>query len=108
MLYCPCLDEMVIMDSRFAYFPPWFCSQLLAPTFFGARSRTVYIYVVLKHFHVTLMFPLHLLPGLLFPAKPAQLFQNLTMSLTCVACSLKHIIHFWHLRDMVEMESLFG
>ncbi|KAH8402917.1 hypothetical protein KR222_000097, partial [Zaprionus bogoriensis] len=97
--------EMAI-DSALAYRPLWFCFRLLAPTFFGARSRAVYIYVVLLHFLVTLMFPLHLLLGLLLPAAPAQVFQNLTMSLTCAACSLKHAAHIWHLRDMVEIEKL--
>lgn len=105
---CPCPREMVIIDSAHAYRPLWSCFRLLAPTFFGARSRTVYVYVVLLHFLVTLMFPLHLLLGLLVPATPAQLFQNLTMCLTCAACSLKHVTHIWHLRDMLEIEALLG
>lgn len=106
--YFPCLCKMAIIDSTVAYRPLWFCFRLLAPIFFGARSRMVYVYVVLLHFIVTLMFPLHLLLGLLLPAEPAQLFQNLTMSMTCAACNLKHIMSIWHLRDMVEIESLLG
>ncbi|XP_064535242.1 odorant receptor 33c [Drosophila montana] len=96
----------MVIDSTRAYRPLWVCFRVLAPTFFGARSRAVYVYIVLMHLLVTIMFPLHLLLGLLLPATPAELFKNLTMTITCVGCSLKHIIQIWHLPNMMEIEAL--
>lgn len=94
------------IDSTLAYRPLWFCFRVLAPTFFGATSCSVYVYMILMHFLVTVMFPMHLLLGLFLQGGPAELFKNLTMSLTCAACSLKHIIQLWHLPHMMEINSL--
>ncbi|EDW64444.1 odorant receptor 33c [Drosophila virilis] len=96
----------MLIDSTRAYRPIWFCFRVLAPTFFGARSRTVYVYLVLIHLLITLMFPLHLLLGLLLPATPAELFKNLTMSIICVGCSLKHIMQICQLPNMMEIKAL--
>ncbi|XP_068150912.1 odorant receptor 33c [Drosophila tropicalis] len=94
------------VNSLRVYRPFWFSIRLLAPTFFGAKSRAVQIYVVLLHLLVTIMFPVHLLLGLLLQPTPDEMFKNLTMSITCMACSLKHIVHLFHLSDIVEIEAL--
>lgn len=97
---------MVIIDSLSFYRPFWICMRLLVPTFFKDSSRPVQLYVVLLHILVTLWFPLHLLLHLLLLPSTAEFFKNLTMSLTCVACSLKHVAHLYHLPQIVEIESL--
>ncbi|KAH8378528.1 hypothetical protein KR093_011826 [Drosophila rubida] len=96
----------VVVDSTRAYRPLWLCLRVLAPTFFGASSHLVAACMWLLHLLVTLLFPLHLLLGLLLPATPSEMFKNLTMSLSCAACSLKHIVHLWHLPHMVEITAL--
>ncbi|EDW45857.1 GM26659 [Drosophila sechellia] len=97
---------MFIIDSLSFYRPFWICMRLLVPTFFKDSSRPVQLYVVLLHILVTLWFPLHLLLHLLLLPSTADFFKNLTMSLTCVACSLKHVAHLYHLPQIVEIESL--
>ncbi|KAH8353565.1 hypothetical protein KR084_011881 [Drosophila pseudotakahashii] len=99
---------MVIIDSVRFYRPFWLCMRVLVPTFFKESSRSIQLYVVVLHGLVTLWFPLHLLLHLLLHPSPAELLKNLTMSLTCVACSLKHLAHLYHLPEIVEIESLIG
>ncbi|KAH8392872.1 hypothetical protein KR215_006057 [Drosophila sulfurigaster] len=96
----------VDIDSTRAYRPLWLSLRVLAPTFLGSSSHLVLACTLLLHLLVTLMFPLHLLLGLLLQATPAEMFKNLTMSLTCAACSLKHIMHLWHLPHMLEISTL--
>ncbi|EDW88123.1 odorant receptor 33c [Drosophila yakuba] len=98
---------MVIIDSLSFYRPFWICMRLLVPTFFKDSPRPVQrLYVLWLHILVTLWFPLHLLLHLLLLPSPAEFMKNLTMSLTCVACSLKHVAHLYHLPQIVEIESL--
>ncbi|XP_022224936.2 odorant receptor 33c [Drosophila obscura] len=80
--------------------------RLMAPTFFGSTQRPVQIYMVLLHVLVTFMFPVHLLINLALQPTSAELFQNLSISMTCAACSLKHVAHIYHLQDSVEIERL--
>ncbi|XP_034472245.1 odorant receptor 33c-like [Drosophila innubila] len=94
------------IDSTLAYHPLWLCFRVLAPTFFGATSYSVYVYMILMHLLVTVTFSLHLLLGLFLQADPAKLFKNLTMSLTCAACSLKCIVQLWYLPHMMEIKTL--
>ncbi|XP_034098265.1 odorant receptor 33c-like [Drosophila albomicans] len=96
----------VDIDSTRAYRPLWLSLRVLAPTSLGSSSQLVFACTLLLHLLVTLMFPLHLLLGLLLQATPAEMFKNLTMSLTCAACSLKHIVHLWHLPHMLEISTL--
>ncbi|KAH8412642.1 hypothetical protein KR009_003959 [Drosophila setifemur] len=97
---------MVIIDSVRFYRPFWLCMRMLAPTFFRKTTLPVRVYVVGLHLLVTLGFPLHLLIHLLPLPEPADLFKNLIMTLTCLACSLKHVAHLYHLPKSVEIESL--
>ncbi|XP_017115492.1 odorant receptor 33c [Drosophila elegans] len=99
---------MVIIDSVRFYRPFWYCIRVLVPTFFNDSRRPVQLYVAVLHVLVTLWFPLHLLLHLLGHLSPADLMKNLSMSLTCVACSLKHVAHLYHLPEIVEIESLIG
>ncbi|KAL7740340.1 hypothetical protein ACLKA6_018781 [Drosophila palustris] len=94
------------IDSTLAYRPLWLCFRVSAPTFFGATSHWVYGYMLLLHSLVTVMFPMHLLLGQLLQGGPAEFFKNLTMSLSCAACSLKHIVQLWHLPHMMEIQTL--
>lgn len=62
--------------------------------------------MVLMHLLITVLFPIHLLLGLLLPTTtPVQLFQNLTMSIVCLSCSLKHVMQIWQLPHMLEIET---
>lgn len=99
---------MVIIDSVSFYRPFWLCMRILAPSFFHKATPLVRAYEVVLHALVTLWFPLHLLLHLLLHPSPADLFKNLTMSLTCVACSLKNVAQLYRLPEMVEIESLIG
>ncbi|EDV58857.1 odorant receptor 33c [Drosophila erecta] len=99
---------MVIIDSLSFYRPFWICMRLLVPTFFKDCPRTVQLYVVLLNILVTLWFPLHMLLHLLLRPSAADFMKNLTISLTCLACSLKHVAHLYHLPQIVEIESLIG
>ncbi|EDV99372.1 odorant receptor 33c [Drosophila grimshawi] len=96
----------MVIDSTRAYRPLWICFRVLVPTFFGARSRTVFVLMVIVHFLITVMFPLHLLLGLMLQGTPAERLKNLTLSILSTACSLKHIMHVWHLPQMMEIEKL--
>ncbi|XP_017049055.2 LOW QUALITY PROTEIN: odorant receptor 33c [Drosophila ficusphila] len=100
---------MVTVDSVSFYRPFWLCMRVLVPTFFKDSPRPVQLYVMVLHGLVTLCFPLHLVLHLVVHhPSPADLLKNLTMSLTCVACSLKHVAHLYHLPEIVEIESLIG
>ncbi|KAH8282521.1 hypothetical protein KR054_008133 [Drosophila jambulina] len=97
---------MALINSVRFYRPFWLCMQVLAPSFFKAVTPFVRAYEVIVHILVTGWFPLHLLLHLLLHPSPADLFKNLTMSLTCVACSLKHVAQLYRLPEIVEIESL--
>ncbi|KAH8334568.1 hypothetical protein KR059_011502 [Drosophila kikkawai] len=100
---------MVFINSVRFYRPFWLCMQLLAPSFFKeSTGPCVRAYEVVLHVLVTAWFPLHLLLHLLLHPSPADLFKNLTMSLTCVACSLKQVAQLYRLPEIVEIESLIG
>ncbi|XP_033150830.1 odorant receptor 33c [Drosophila busckii] len=94
---------MTNINSRRAYLPLWFCFHCFA----GAKTRVGQLLRLLLHLLVTVMFPLHLLLGLvLVPATATELFKNMTMSFTCVACSLKHLVQIYHLPQMLRIEQL--
>ncbi|KAH8260850.1 hypothetical protein KR038_007788 [Drosophila bunnanda] len=97
---------MVLINSVRFYRPFWLCMRVLAPSFFKESTPFVRAYEVVLHVLVTVWFPLHLLLHLLLHPSPADLFKNLTMSLTCVACSLKHVAQLYRLPEIVEIESL--
>ncbi|KAH8329399.1 hypothetical protein KR074_010033 [Drosophila pseudoananassae] len=97
---------MVGIDSVRFYRPFWICMRILAPTFFGQPTRLLRAYVVALQFLITLCFPLHLLLHVLLHPAPADLFKNLIMTITCSACSLKHVAHFVHLPEIQEIDSL--
>ncbi|XP_001356970.3 odorant receptor 33c [Drosophila pseudoobscura] len=95
-----------VIDSVRVYQPFWWCMRLMAPTFFGATQRPVQIYVGLLHLLVTFLFPVHLLVNLAMQPTSAELFQNLSISMTCAACSLKHVAHLYHLQEIAEIQKL--
>ncbi|BFF95471.1 odorant receptor 33c [Drosophila madeirensis] len=95
-----------LIDSVRVYRPFWWCMRLMAPTNFGATQRPARICMVAVHLLVTLMFPVHLLVNLALQPTSAELFQNLSISMTCAACSLKHVAQIYHLQDMLEIEQL--
>lgn len=97
---------MVVIDSVRFYRPFWICMRILAPTFFGEPTRLLRVYVVALQFLITLCFPMHLLLHILQHSSPADLFKNLIMTITCSACSLKHVAHFVHLPEIREIDSL--
>ncbi|KAH8249541.1 hypothetical protein KR032_010406, partial [Drosophila birchii] len=97
---------MAIIDSVRFYRPFWLCMQVLAPSFFNETTPFIRAYEMVLHILVTAWFPLHLLLHLLLHPSPADLFKNLTMSLTCVACSLKHVAQLYRLPEIVEIEGL--
>ncbi|KAH8266662.1 hypothetical protein KR018_007968, partial [Drosophila ironensis] len=99
---------MVVIDSARFYRPFWLCMRALAPTLFEESTPILRVYVTVLHFLVTLCFPLHFLLHLLLQPSAADLFKNLTMSLTCAACSLKHVAHIYHLPEIQEIESLIS
>nr|XP_036677776.1 odorant receptor 33c [Drosophila suzukii] len=103
---------MVIIDSVHFYRPFWLCMRVLVPTFFkesrSLQAGPIQLYVAALHILVTLWFPLHLLLHLLLHPSAAELVKNLSMSITCLACSLKHVAHLYHLPEIVEIESLIG
>ncbi|XP_022224924.2 odorant receptor 33c [Drosophila obscura] len=100
------MSNDAIIDSVRFYQPFWWCMRLMAPTFFGSTQRPVQIYMVLLHVLVTFMLPVHLLINLALQPTPAELFKNLSILMSCAACSLKHVATIYHLQDSVEIERL--
>ncbi|XP_030383736.1 odorant receptor 33c [Scaptodrosophila lebanonensis] len=86
----------------------WICLRILAPTFFGASKRVARTYEVILHVLITILFPLHLIMGLWLRIEPEELFKNLTLSLTCIGCSLKNVLLLCNLGNIVEAESLLS
>ncbi|KAH8391552.1 hypothetical protein KR200_010503 [Drosophila serrata] len=97
---------MVLINSVHLYRPFWLCMRVLAPSFFKKSTPLVRTYEVVLHVLVTMWFPLHLFLHLLLHPSPADVFKNLTISLTCGSCSLKHLAQLYRLPEIVEIESL--
>ncbi|EDV33203.1 uncharacterized protein Dana_GF21620 [Drosophila ananassae] len=97
---------MVVIDSVRFYRPFWICMKILDPTFFGEPTRLLRVYVVALQFLITFCFPLHLLLNVLLHPSLADLFKNLIMTITCSACSLKHVAQIIHLPEIKEIDSL--
>ncbi|XP_002003005.3 odorant receptor 33c [Drosophila mojavensis] len=99
----------MVIDSTHAYRPLWHFFRVLAPTFFGARSRAVYVYMALLHLLITALFPIHVGLGLLLPTTTrADLFKCLTITIMSISCSLKHYAQIWRLPDMLEIEGILS
>lgn len=97
----------MLIDSTRSYRPLWRYFRVLAPTFFGARSRAVYVYMALLHLLITTLFPIHVGLGLLLPTTTrADLFKCLTITIMSISCSLKHYAQIWRLPDMLEIERI--
>lgn len=79
------------VDSVVLYRAFWLCWQLVGISTTRCKYFCGY-YDLLINVLVTIFYPIHLFVGLFLNPTPADLFQNLSITITCFVCSVKHYL----------------
>ncbi|XP_054744549.1 odorant receptor 33b-like [Anastrepha obliqua] len=66
------------------------------------------VYDVFVNIFVTIFYPTHLIVGLFLNPSPADLFQNLSIAITCFASSVKHYLLRRQLPEIRDVQALLA
>ncbi|XP_037941303.1 odorant receptor 33b-like [Teleopsis dalmanni] len=93
------VDSVVLYD-RF-----WMCWKLVGI----ATDQNKYIcglYDLCLNIFVTIFYPLHLTIGLFMEPTLGDVFKNLAINVTCIVCSLKHLLFRYKLKKIRAVQSI--
>ncbi|XP_049317254.1 odorant receptor 33b-like [Bactrocera dorsalis] len=79
------------VDSVVLYRAFWLCWQAVGVSTASCKYFCGF-YDLLINVSVTIFYPIHLFVGLFLNPSPADLFQNLSITITCFVCSVKHYL----------------
>lgn len=94
-------------DSVGVYKPFWVCWRLMGVLSWRKKDLSI-IFDIIMNLLFYISYPVHLTAGLLLLPMQDDIFRNISMTLTCIVCTLKHYCIRWKLRQISEMMELFG
>ncbi|KAM7352150.1 odorant receptor 33b-like [Cochliomyia hominivorax] len=93
-------------DSVSIFEPFWLCWRLLGILSWRRKNITI-IYDIFMNIFVYLWYPVHLTVGLVLLPMQDEIYQNMSMTITCIVCTMKHYCIRWKLNQISEMMKLF-
>lgn len=96
------------VDSVDIYKPFWLCWRIVGIGTPGLNRYLLAVYDLLLNGCITVFYPLHLTIGLFMVPTQAEVFQNLAINVTCIACSLKHYLFRYKLAQIKAVEAIFA
>lgn len=95
------------VDSVEVFQPFWRCFKVLGIIHNG--NKYLYgFYDIFLNITITLFYPLHLTIGLFLDTNQADIFKNLSINITCIAASFKHIFLRYKLPEIMHIEKIFA
>ncbi|XP_039964697.1 odorant receptor 59a-like [Bactrocera tryoni] len=67
-----------------------------------------YVYSLLLNIIVTIGYPTHLMIGLIKSDSKADVFKNMTINFTCLACSIKTVAIWWRLAEVHKIYAIIS
>ncbi|XP_065358776.1 odorant receptor 33a-like [Calliphora vicina] len=94
-------------DSVGVFKPFWLCWRLLGVLAWQKRDFTI-IYDIFMNVFINLWYPVHLTVGLILLPMHDDIYKNMSMTITCIVCTMKHYCIRWNLKKIFEIMNLFG
>uniref|UniRef100_A0A1I8N999 Odorant receptor n=1 Tax=Musca domestica TaxID=7370 RepID=A0A1I8N999_MUSDO len=84
----------------------WFLWRLLGFRGFQNKYANI-VHNLVLHVAISFWYPMHLTLGLLSLPNQGEIFKNLSITITCIVCSMKQLFLRWKIRQMHDIEMLF-
>lgn len=94
-------------DSVGVFKPFWLCWRLLGVLSWQKKNFTL-IYDVFMNLFINIWYPVHLTVGLFLLPMHDEIYRNMSMTITCIVCTMKHYCIRWKMKKISEMMVLFG
>ncbi|XP_023307584.2 odorant receptor 33a-like [Lucilia cuprina] len=94
-------------DSVGVFKPFWLCWRLLGVLSWQRKDITM-IYDIFMNLFINIWYPVHLTVGLILLPMHDEIYKNMSITITCIVCTLKHYCIRWKLREILKIMDLFG